>query len=71
MNTSKHIGTKSAQEFKVQLKGAYEGNYRVLLLCCDEDKQTETLVFTDTLLPHHIHNTDIINLIHQTIAQPQ
>jgi hypothetical protein len=71
MNTSKHIGSKTTQEFKVQLKGAYQGNYRVLLLCCDEDKQTETLVFTDTLLPQHIHNTDIINLVMETIAQPQ
>jgi hypothetical protein len=69
MNTSKHTASKTAQEFKVQLKGAYQGNYRVLLLCCDKDKQTETLVFTDTIIPHHIHNKDIIQLVLETITK--
>jgi hypothetical protein len=68
MNTSKHLATKSAQEFKVELRGAYQGNYRVILLCCDKNKETETLVFTDTIIPHHIHNTDIINLVLETIT---
>jgi hypothetical protein len=69
MNTSKHIASKTAQEFKVQLKGAYQGNYRVLLVCCDQNKQTETFVFTDTQKPIHIHNTDILNLVLETITK--
>jgi len=70
MNTSKHIASKTAQEFKVELRGAYQGNYRALIICC-ENKETETLVFTDTKEPVHIHNKDIINLILETIANPK
>lgn len=66
-NQARHIASKTTQEFKVELRGAFQGNYRVLLLCCDENKNTETFVFTDTPKPVHIHNTDIINLIHETI----
>ena len=69
MNTSKHIASKTAQEFRVELKGAYQGNYRVLLLCCDENKETETLVFTDSTQPHYIQNKDIIELVLKTIAK--
>jgi hypothetical protein len=71
MNTSKHIATKSAQEFKVELRGAYQGNYRVIMTCCNDNKETETFVFTDTTIPHHIHNTDIIQLVLETISKKQ
>ena len=70
MNTSKHIASKTAQEFKVQLQGAYQGNYRVLVLCCDNGK-SETLVFTDSQEPFYIKNTDIHNLVLETISQPK
>jgi hypothetical protein len=70
VNTSKHLASKTAQEFKVELRGAYQGNYRALIVCC-ENKESETFVFTDTKIPIYIHNKDIINLILETIATPQ
>jgi len=69
MNTARHIASKQAQEFKVELKGAFEGKYRVFAICCDDNKQTEYFVFTDTKIPLHIYNQDIINLIMETILQ--
>ena len=69
MNTSKHLATKSAQEFKVELRGAYQGNYRALIICC-ENGESETFVFTDTKQPVHINNQDIINLVTETISTP-
>jgi len=69
VNTSQHIASKRTQEFKVQLKGAYEGNYRVLVMR-KEDLENETFVFTDTKIPIYINNQDIINLVTETILTP-
>jgi len=66
MNTSQHIANKRTQEWKVQLNGAYQGKYRVLVMR-KEDLENETLVFTDTERPIHIHNQDIINLVTEVI----
>lgn len=66
-NIARHIASKTTQEFRVELKGAFEGNYRVLLVCCDEHKNNETFVFTDSPSPTYIHNKDIIELVLQTI----
>jgi hypothetical protein len=66
MNTFRHIGSKTAQEFKVELKGAFEGKYRVFVICC-KDGENEYFVFTDTKIPLHIYNQDLINLILETI----
>jgi hypothetical protein len=68
MNTAKHIASKMTQEFKVQLKGAYEGNYRVLVMR-KEGLENETFVFTDTKIPLHIYNQDLIDLIIETISK--
>lgn len=68
MNTAKHIASKRTQEFKVQLKGAYQGNYRVLVMR-KEDLENETFVFTDTKIPIYIHNQDIIDLVNETISK--
>jgi hypothetical protein len=69
MNNARHIASKTTQEFKVELQGAFEGKYRVLAVCC-EDNENEFFVFTDTEIPVHIHNQDIINLIKETIIKP-
>jgi len=69
MNNARHIASKTAQDFKVELRGAYQGNYRVLAVCC-KDGENEFFVFTDTKEPVHIHNQDIINLIKETIVKP-
>jgi len=66
-NTSKHIASKTTQEFKVELNGAFEGKYRVFVICCDDNRENEYFVFTDTKIPLHIHNQDLINLILETI----
>jgi hypothetical protein len=66
MNTSQHIASKMTQEWKVQLKGAYEGKYRVFVMR-KEDLESETFVFTDTIRPIHIHNQDIVDLVTETI----
>ena len=68
-NKAQHIASKTAQEFKVQLKGAFQGNYRVLVLCCDNGKN-ETLIFTDSQDPFYIKNNDILELIKETLAKP-
>jgi 5'(3')-deoxyribonucleotidase len=70
MNTSQHIASKMTQEFKVQLNGAYQGKYRVLVMR-KEGLENETLVFTDTERPIHIHNQDIVDLVTETILLPQ
>lgn len=68
MNTSEHIRTTEAKEFKVQLKGAYEGNYRVFFHTAPQDTpRYQYFVFTDTKIPIHIHNEDIVDLIIETI----
>lgn len=66
MNTSQFISTNLTKEWKVQLKGAYEGKYRVLVMR-KEDLENETFVFTDTPRPIHIHNQDIVDLVTETI----
>jgi hypothetical protein len=66
MNTAQHIASKTAQEFKVKLCGAYQGNYRVFVICCNNG-ESEFLVFTDTPVLVHIHNQDITDLVKQTI----
>jgi hypothetical protein len=68
-NKAQHIASKTAQEFKVQLKGAFQGNYRVLVLCCDNGK-SETLIFTDSQDPFYIKNNDILELIKETLSKP-
>jgi hypothetical protein len=69
MNTSKYIRTTEAREFKVQLKGAYEGNYRVFIHIeiPVSGFVYEVFVFTDTKIPVHIQNQDIVDLIIETI----
>jgi len=66
MNTSQHIANKRTQEFKVQLNGAYQGKYRVLVMR-KEGFENETFVFTDTKIPLHIYNQDIVDLVTEAI----
>ena len=62
MNTAQHIASRRVQEYKVQLRGAYQGNYRVLCMR-KEGLENETLIFTDTERPLQIYNKDIEELV--------
>jgi hypothetical protein len=68
MNTAQFISTNLTKEYKVQLKGAYEGKYRVFTILGSDS--SSIIVFTDTERLIHIHNQDIIDLVVEAINQP-
>lgn len=51
--------------YKVELKGAYEGRYKVTRIRSSAGEQY--FVFADYHIGPHIHNPDIIELVKETI----
>ena len=67
MNTTSPVQVKLVNEYKIQLKGAYEGKYRLIILIASPT-DTEYLAFFDSKIPLQVTNKDIIDLLKETIA---
>lgn len=65
MNTAKYIANKMVNEYKVDLYGKYEGYYYVIVM--PNGQENKFFVFTDTKIPVHIHNPDIVKVIKELI----
>ena len=70
MNTSERITNTEIKEFRVKLKGAYEGNYRMFWHITPKGSpRYQYFVFTDTKIHIHIHNEDIVDLVVEAIIK--